>query len=150
MEGNAGSTPAVVKKLTVAGNGLCLEYWPVLYPPPQSCQVCLVVTPTQAAVDRVDWEQDCQGCRSALMIQVNLDQLEAGLAAQFAALPLPINQRKTLRDPALLHLIQLLHQEMQELQPMSQLLMTSIMQVLISDLTLVHPINHPRSNGLRF
>jgi hypothetical protein len=130
MDGRAGFAPAFLEKRVGAGNGVYLEYWPVLEP--QSCQVGLVMMSIHATEFRLlHLEQPCQGC-SKLIIQVNLEELDAEVAAQFATLP--PDPRKTLADPAMLHLIQLLHQEMQAPRPMSQLLINSIVQVLIIQL----------------
>jgi hypothetical protein len=71
---------------------------------------------------------------SHLHLTVNPTAINPEIAEQIQSVTLPFNYSQTVIDPSILHLIRLLRTEMQMPQPLSQILISAIANILITHL----------------
>lgn len=77
---------------------------------------------------------DSQMLTSHLHLTINPSAIDSNMAEHIKSIALPFNYSQMVSDPAILHLLQLLQAEMQAPQLMSQLFVSSIVNVLTTHL----------------
>jgi hypothetical protein len=77
---------------------------------------------------------DSQILTSHLHLTVHPSAIDSNMAEQIKSIALPFYYSQTVSDPSILYLLQLLQTEMQAPQPISQLLVSSIVTVLTTHL----------------
>jgi hypothetical protein len=77
---------------------------------------------------------DLQMLTSHLHLTLHPGAIDSNMAEHIKSIALPFNYSQTVSDPAILHLLQLLQAEMQAPQLMSQLFVSSIVNVLTTHL----------------
>ncbi|MCU0567322.1 MAG: hypothetical protein MUF49_12075 [Oculatellaceae cyanobacterium Prado106] len=122
-----------LKILTASWEGLCLKYIRLLTP--EEAGVNLIVQSLMRSPLPLHPPKTLDLCfptADILQIKVCIHQLEQILSIPSELICPVFYQHKHITEPSLLHLIGLLRAEMEEPQPASQILVSSIVTVLVS------------------